>query len=450
MPPPAWLVALAVGAAPEPASVATAAPAEGCPEARALRQQGALALAEAAAARCVAAHPADAQAVLELSRALGHLERFDAALAAIDKGLDLHPEDVDMALWRVRVLAWSGAVARAREAMTAVLDARPEVTADRETAMLVADLCYWSRDWQAAAEWLSRYLASYPEDADAYRKRGLARLASGETIAARVDLERGCRLAGAGAPSCADLSALEHRPSVVEITLEGTGGTSERGDELRTSLGVIVHPSARSSVGIASELRLIDRAAGAGPLEHDVIVTASGGLRDTAWAIEGAVGAGVDATFSPRWSAWIEPAAALARTVWMKLKAWRVSYADAGATVLAPGLALGLGPVELDLRYHLALQDAGSPTHAGVALARWGGDDLWAQAGGGGGTGTDYLALSSSGGADHGHWLALAGLGWRPARGHELRLGYTLRTEWSAGASAVHRHELGLGWRFGL
>jgi hypothetical protein len=194
-------------------------------------------------------------------------------------------------------------------------------------------------------------------------------------------------------------------------------------------------------LGAGAEVRLRDTGA---ELLEDTIVRGLVSYRGEGWAAEGGLDAGVAATFSADVSAWLEPAVQLAEPLWARVRAWRLSYADAGAWVVAPGLSLDVGAWGLDARYYLGLDDGGGATHAALARARWTRGELTLELGGGGGTGADYLEVSRAATTTEGHWLGLAGLACSPSWRHALRATYTLRHE--TAAVALVRHEASLAW----
>lgn len=172
-----------------------------CPDARDLRRAGEPVAAEAAARACMATDAQDVDAWIELSRAVGYQQRFDEALHWAERSLERYPADADVAAWRVRLLAWSGRLPAARAAYAELVARAPGVRDDPETAMLEVDLAFWGHDWRGATEGFTAYLARFPDDAEALRKRGLAWSERGEVDRAVADLERSCSLGGRA--SCA-------------------------------------------------------------------------------------------------------------------------------------------------------------------------------------------------------------------------------------------------------
>lgn len=411
------------------ALVGSAARADGCPEARSLRLARSFAEAELAARTCLGERPEDVGTWLELSRALGLQERFGPALEWAERGLERYPEDIDIQLWQVRLLAWTGRLDEAQQRLSAVRERAPDVMRDRETAMLAADLRYWSHDWAGADQGFSSYLESWPDDADARLKRGIVR------------------------------DRLEQESASFDLALESSFSTGERWHEIATRLGVMARVVDELSAGAAFELRDRD-----GRYDMGTATLAYGLVRwrgDGA-ALEAGIGGALGgAGYAPELSAWIEPTLKIADPLWASLRYWRLGFADtdgasgspsvsaaAGAHVVSPAVTVVLDPVELDLRYWLGLEDSGKTTHAGLLRARWAASQAWAlEVGGGAGNAADYLQPRS--GDSGGHWLALCGVrftaGWR----HRFSAGYVQRHEAVEGRTEL-RHEVSLGWQVTL
>ncbi|PKN55018.1 MAG: hypothetical protein CVU56_23520 [Deltaproteobacteria bacterium HGW-Deltaproteobacteria-14] len=384
----------------------------------------------------------DVEAWVELSRAVGYQQRFDEALHWAERSLERYPADADIAAWRVRLLAWSGRLPAARDAYAALVARTPTARDDPETAMLEVDLAFWGRDWRAATDGFTAYLSRFPDDAEALRKRGLAWSERGEVDRAVTDLERSCSLGGQA--SCVVAEDVQRRGARFSVRLEPGFISEARADLVTTRLEAQVRVVGELRLGLAGELRL--RRQGE-ELLQDSVSTFLASWRAAGFSIEGAVGFGPDADFSPRLSAWIEPSLEVVRDlVWARLRVWRLSFADAGAALLSPALGIELGPVHAEARYFLAFPDEGpSPTHSGVLQLTWEAVAGLAFAlGGGGGDAMDSLSAPTvDGGA---HWLVLAGVTWEPAWRHEVGLRWVMRRE-VAGTRAADRHELAVSWR---
>jgi len=385
--------------------------AEGCPEARTLRLAASLSEAEAAARRCLQAESEDVATWLELSRALGLQQQTGPALEWVERGLLRYPDDVDLALWQVRLLAWSGRLHEAQAGLVAVTTRVPEVMRDRETAMLAADIRYWSHDWTGADARFASYLESWPDDGDARTKLAIVR------------------------------DALAQESSILELAIEPSIATGGRADAIATRVTLNARVWDALRVGVTTEVR--DRE-GTGETSVYGLV----GWRGADFVIEGGIGGDVGQGIGPEFSAWIEPSVHLAKPLWATLRYWRLDFADDGAHVLSPGLVATVGSVELDFRYWLGLEDSGTTSHAGLFRARWSLASEWTlEAGGGAGTGADYLEPRE--GERSGHWLGLVGLRFSPSWQHRFSAGYVQRHETSGDASQI-RHEIGLGWQVAL
>jgi len=412
-----------------------------CPAARALRVTGRAAAAEAAARACLADDAEDVETWVELSRAVGYQRRFDEALHWADRSLERYPGDADIAVWRVRLLAWSGRLPVAHAAFAALVARSPAALDDPETAMLQVDLDFWGRDWVAATDGFTAYLARFPDDAEALRKRGLAWRERGDGARAVADLERSCSLGDR--TSCLAADDVERRDARVSVRLEPGFVHEALADEVSTRLEALVRVAGELQLGLAGEVRL--RGAGAGFAE-DTLSTFLASWRTTGFALAGAVGIGPGAEFSPRLNTWIEPSLELlSDRLWAHLRLWRLSFADAGAYIVSPALDATFGPVNVELRYFLALEDGGDATHSVVARVRWAvARGLELELGGGGGDATDSLSQPTAG--PRGHGLVMAGVTWEPVWRHAVGLHYALRLE-RAGARAADRHELALSYR---
>ena len=452
--------------------------AEGCPEARSERLASHFDLAVEAARRCLASEPDDVGTWLELSRALGYKQAFDEALHWVERGLERYPRDVDLGVWRVRVLAWAGRHEAARNEFASLVQREPGLLRDRETAMLEVDLAFWSNDWSATKAASTRYLAAWPSDPDALRKRGIALLEEGQTSAAARDFAAGCHLGQAA--SCTLGDAVAQRAAPVDTWLAPRFGMSERGDEVACELGARVRIADGLRVGGGVEWRA--RSSGSETTASESSVDSAAGGREAAindlsalvsavyegrrWGVEAGLQLGFDPVIAPELVAFVEPGFRLADSVSASLRYTRMSFVDAGAHILSPGIGLGFGPAELDLHYYLGFTDAGgkrsSPsagatTHAGLVRARWHASEGWAfTLGGGAGTAADYLVLANS--QVDGHWLVLGGVTWTPTWHHRFDLGYAFRRESLVRESALtssaaeniglSRHEFTASWRW--
>ncbi len=417
-----------------------------CPQAATARQSGRFVAAEAAARACLERDPRDVGVWFELSRALGYQRQWEEALHWAESGLERYPKDMDLALWRVRLLAWSGELSRARDALAQVFALAPAARGDREAAMLEVDLVWWGRDWRAAAAGFTRYLERWPEDPEAYRKRGISWLESGREARALADFDRSCRLAGQAQPSCRYAEDLRRRSASVEVSLESRYAAAPAGqDEVITRLSAMARVWRALRVGVAGEVRLRD--GGGGPA-HDTLGYLLATWRSSRWSVEGGVGLGFEPRWSPELTAWLEPAVALWQPLWVHLRYWRLDFGDGGGHVVSPAVNLYAGAWNLEGRYYLGLEEDGATTHAALGRLRWSPSPAWAvEVGGGGGSAADYLVVRD---ADvQGHQLALAGLRWSPSWRHRVELGYVFRHEGVDGEART-RHELRLGYRLTL
>lgn len=95
---------------------------DACPEARTARWSGDAPAAEMAARACVERAPTDADALLELSRALSLSGRRDEALVWADRAVEVAPSAPDPRVWRARLSFWAGHLDRARADLAPVLE----------------------------------------------------------------------------------------------------------------------------------------------------------------------------------------------------------------------------------------------------------------------------------------------------------------------------------------
>ncbi|MFT7578771.1 MAG: tetratricopeptide (TPR) repeat protein [Myxococcota bacterium] len=124
-----------------------------CTPATEARQDGRFEDAEDAARHCLEDTPRDLATWFELSRAIGYQTRFSEALHWIEQALVKAPQDIDMRLWRVRVLGWMGRPDDAIDVLDAMVASRPSLLEDPETATLSSNLRLWSKaQWTARVE----------------------------------------------------------------------------------------------------------------------------------------------------------------------------------------------------------------------------------------------------------------------------------------------------------
>ncbi|MFO0747571.1 MAG: hypothetical protein U1F43_18175 [Myxococcota bacterium] len=313
--------------------------------------------------------------------------------------------------------------------------------------MLGVDLRFWGHDWEGAAAGFSQYLSSWPDDADALRKRGVSNVERGLEREALSDFDAACRVAGPGAPVCAMRDELRRKDARVTLSLGPSYATDGRVDEVQTRVGLLARVWDELRLGVAGELRHRAATDAGGEASDDTLAGFLAGYRGRHWSAEGGVDLGFAPTFAPELSAWIEPAVEIANPVWLHLRFWHIAFAESAANVISPSLDVYVGPVELDLRYWLGLGD-GTTSHTGLVRARWAlSPSFTAELGLGAGTAGDYLTLSNT--PSDGHEVGLVGVAWSPSWRHKLRAGYVLRRE-SSGGETLLRHEAQLGYELRL
>jgi Flp pilus assembly protein TadD len=418
----------------------TATAAEGCVQARSRLQARDLPGAEAAARACLAAAPEDGATWTVLGRVLAARGQYDQALSWLGRARARFPLDDDIGAEHARVLAWAG---RLEEAWQAVQTLGPQAFGERDVAMLAANLALWRNDDAEAERRFSELLARWPEDAEGRRGRGLARQHRGQLAEAQADFDTLCAQ-GAG---CALASDLGRRLSRLR---------------LRLAPGLVIVPGRHHGWDLVAEVEArviadlhfqvaLDRRTrdfGAGPLTDNYAEAAVRSRLGDRAALVAAVGTTFDRHFSPSWTAQIEPSVGLAGGLELMLKYWRISFPTDGAHVVTPAALWQLGTWSLYARYFLALPDHAPVRHAAFGrLARDFGDRVSVWAGGGGGTGIDYLEIHE--GASGSFWFGWAGLSQRFGWRHSLRADYVRRREATGNASYV-QHNLTVGYELRL
>lgn len=391
---------------------APAALAEGCPEARTQRLAAHFPDAEAAARKCIDEAPEDVGAWIELSRALGLQGDFSAAIDWAERGLDRYPDDVDIALWHVRLLAWSGRLDAARSGLDMVVKRVPDVLQDRETAMLAADISYWSHDWSAAHDGFNRYLESWPDDVDAKTKKQIV------------------------------LNEMEREAARIDVSVEPTFATGGGPDELTLRVSALARTWDALGLGLAADFHTRD-------VQGDAVsIFGLAHWGGDGVAVDASIGGRITgADYEAEMNAFVEPTVRLASHLWASLRYWRLGFADGGAHIIDPAITVPIGDVELEARYWLGLEDAGRVTHAGLFRTRWSPSEAWTfELGGGAGTASDYLAPRNGG---EGHWVAVGGVRWQPSWRHRLSANYVQRHEKADGAYDT-RHEVTIAWSMSL
>ena len=416
--------------------------AEGCPEAKRLLAVHDGPAAEQAARACLTAHGDDVPTWSLLGQAIGIQGRYGEAIGWLDRALARFPQDDELTVVRTRLLAWSG---RLDEAWTSAQKLSAETLLDPDAATVVANVALWRKDNAEAARRYDAVLARYPDYADARRGRGIARQELGDLTGAAEDFAAHCQLEPGG-DGCRFGQAVAARRSRLRLRVApGLSLIQHRGDgyTLAGEAQLELAPPVRVLAGVERRTRDF----GMGPTSdgfaqgllvvrlHQRLTIAAGG------------GAGIARKFSPAWTAEIEPATALGG-VELYLKYWRISFPGAGVHVVSPAAVVERGSWILYGRYFLAAPQGTSTKHAGMGRVtrligeRW---SVWA--GGGGGTGVDYMELH---GGPVGHFaFGWAGLAWSPSWRHRFTVDAVGRSE-SAGSQTFRQLNLLAGYEVRL
>jgi Flp pilus assembly protein TadD len=426
--------------------LAMAAPAppaggEGCPQARQQLQVRELAGAEVAARTCLASAPEDVATWTVLGRVLAAQGKYDEALDWLGRASARYPHDDEIGAERARVLGWAG---RLDDAWQAVQALGEESFADRDVAMLAANLALWRGDDPEADRRFTQILARWPEDGDARRGRGLGRQHAGRLEEAQQDFDALCAQEG----PCGLADELGRRLSRVRLRV-APGLTVVTGRKGGWNLAAEAEGRLVGELRVAATLDRRTRDFGAGPLVDTYLEGAASARLGSRGAVALAAGATIDRRdFSPAWTVQVEPSLGVGGGLELMLKYWRISFPAGGAHVVSPAASWQAGDWTAQGRYFLALPDQGTIRHAASGrLGRALGERWTAWAGGGAGNGLDYLELHQGG--QGGFWFGWAGLGYRIGWRHSLRADYVHRRE-TGGGTAYVQHNLTLGYELRL
>lgn len=114
------------------------------------------------------------------------LGRYAEGVTAIDEAIRLDPNDLRYYKQRMQLLAYSGQVDKAIRQGESYLNSQPD---DVNTYNFLGYLCYWKRDWESAAQYLSMGIALDRSFAPMYVLRGMVMQAKGDGAAAQADFE---------------------------------------------------------------------------------------------------------------------------------------------------------------------------------------------------------------------------------------------------------------------
>ena len=425
-----------------------------CNEAEKLRMERRFVAAEAAARQCLRRAPADARVWITLARALAGQGRYRAALVWTRRAAQQHPADRDILALRIRLLSWSGRLDAAQRLLKSVpSDQRATVELQR----LAADLHFWRAENAPAVRAYSEYLSHAPNDATAYRNRGIAYRRLDRTTLAKADFDKACRLRGPGrsdaaAQSCALLSELDRnsmryflsvRPMARFVANQGDGW------QLTGRFGAQLNESWRVNASVEQRNRSFS-----GTQRNDTYLQASVlHSRDNGFLLAAGAGATIAADFSPQWTMQIEPGYASPFGLELYLKYWQLHFRQETAHVLSPAAVYSFDRWTAYLRYYLGLGDSGGLRHQLFArisrtfLTNW-----KASLGIGGGNRSDFIEPrqnAANAQSIERSFVATTGLSYAFGRRHQIDASYLLRRESTAGLTYVeHQLSVGYGLRF--
>jgi hypothetical protein len=381
-----------------------------CPDARDARWRGDADQAEAAARACLSRAPEDADAMLELSRALALRNRTEDAVIWADRAIVAAPEAPDPRVWRARLAFWAGELA-ARIALA-------EGDAARAEALFTTSL-------------------TLSPSEPAHLGRAVARARTGRAWGAFADLDAVCRASG-----CPDRVRWWRNLAPVRATVEAQalaglrGGGVQTDSALRASLaapfGLRLGPIAtlRTRTDIDPDAAVGAQVAQALGERVEVHAEAQLGLGSGILPIVDLRG-GVGLTgFGP---------------VWLELDGRFLEFEDASAGIIQPSVCGDAGRWGACGRYSAVVPSGDVVRHFGLAQG-WVGltRQLLARLGTGGGNINDFLIARDVEAA--GSFVAYAGLEWLFSRHHGISATYTFRYEDQTAAEPLDLHQFGLGY----
>jgi YaiO family outer membrane protein len=313
----------------------------------------------------------------------------------VDEARSRHPEDLDLVLLRLRLLAWAGRREEAWEGLAALPVERLE---DPEILRFSADLAAWRGD---DAEALRRYrllLDRLPNDAGL--RLALARVL--ERSAAALPPEASARRLAEALAALDEACALSYAPALAErdafkarhwrFDLFAQAGWSFILDRADGQSGFL---SARARVRptwiLGAEALHRRRDFGGGPLNDTLLSATLAHATRSGFVLDASAGATPDADFLPRLNLWVEPGWLSDVGVDARLRLWRMQYTDKGSSLLSPVLTFTTSPLSFTLRYFLSLDDTGERGDALLVRVLVAGEDRSAWVGVAGGDRADYL-----------------------------------------------------------
>jgi tetratricopeptide (TPR) repeat protein len=335
------------------ASIEHAVSEEGCAtEARYLRMQMRFQEAEQTARKCIETQQENADAWVELARALAAREQHQEALEWVDKALQKYTDSEDLKLLKARLLAWTDQPDQAK----VLLEGLPGSIYQRPDAMrLRGDVLLWNGDYEEAVKWYNRFDRSEPDNPIVLYKRAMAFRGMGRNSQALGDLRKSCDIAPQATNACKarDSFAQNSFPKMYTNVFYGYSRVINRLDgwRLRGALGSEVN----------EELTLM----GTWEWMHrpffdnrqaDWRFNAYANYKfDLGLTMKGGGGFTPNSTFSPEWNAFVEPG-------WtfddfsVSARLWHVQFPDEPNEVINPNLEVYMRPFMFEARYFLTFQ----------------------------------------------------------------------------------------------
>ena len=324
-----------------PAGVARA----DCPAADTAWRLGRRAATAHQARRCLTDSPDDPGALFALSRAQSARGAYTRSLRTLERALERYPEDVDLRLWKARVLYWSGLYEEAWKVVHTLPYSTP---AEEETARLRAAVAFARGDWERAQYGFTLVEGTGNAEPVIRRNRGLSSLEMGEDDQALEDFHA---LASTGD---ADGLALARSLARWRIELQPGWAASDDGEGGWQARGGAAHRIDGQDLwlGVSAERRV--RSFDGVPASDTWLQTHGSWQREGGLLLDGAIGATPRPDFTPTAAAWLEPGWSFGRMgLELRVRAWQMWFSDSTASVISPAAVLYLGPVDLYARsYH--------------------------------------------------------------------------------------------------
>lgn len=423
-----------------------AASAQCATEARYLRMQRRFKEAEQTARQCTKTEVGNADAWVELARALAARGESQEALEWVDKALEKYPDSADLKMLRARLLAWTDRLDEAR----AVLEKLPREVYKRPAAMrLRADVLLWDERYEEAVKWYNRFDQVEPDNPIVLYKRAMAYRGMGKNSKALADLRKSCDIAPQATSACEARESFAHSsfPILYTNVFYGYSRVVQRLDgwRVRGALGSEVNPNL-TLMGTWEWMhrpffdhRTADwRFNGYGAYQFDAMglnLMAGGGFSP-------------NPTFSPVWNGFVEPGWKFEHFK-VSARYWHIQYTGEPNEVINPNVELYFKPFMFELRYFATFDPSTDGVqHSGFGRMFYFFTDLTQlYVGGGGGDKSDYLEPRDINAESH--WLVTAGFRYMLTPNHRLMINVTQRND-MAGWQTYDQTEALLGYEFRL